>query len=213
MKTDQLIDILSSNLEPVDQSRAQRALRIALAIGGGLAVALIAVALGMRTDLEETGAVLFLVLKLAFTLGVVALATAHLRKLVRPGGERETPLVYASLPLLVVIVLAAVALASAPSSHWHGLIMGNHWVDSLISIPLVAVVPFAALVWAIRRGAPTNLAKAGAVAGLLAGGISATAYSLNCTDDSLPFIAVWYGGTLAICTLAGAALGPRLLRW
>jgi hypothetical protein len=29
----------------------------------------------------------------------------------------------------------------------------------------------------------------------------------------LPFFAVWYCGTILLCTLAGAALGPRLLRW
>jgi len=29
----------------------------------------------------------------------------------------------------------------------------------------------------------------------------------------LPFIAVWYGGTIVLCTLAGATLGKRLLRW
>ena len=46
-----------------------------------------------------------------------------------------------------------------------------------------------------------------------AGGVSAMAYALHCTDDSLPFVAVWYGGTIVLCTLAGAALGPRLLRW
>jgi len=43
--------------------------------------------------------------------------------------------------------------------------------------------------------------------------VSAMGYALHCTDDSLPFIAVWYGGTIVLCTLAGAALGPRLLRW
>jgi len=29
----------------------------------------------------------------------------------------------------------------------------------------------------------------------------------------LPFVAAWYGGTIVLCTLAGAALGLRLLRW
>lgn len=38
------------------------------------------------------------------------------------------------------------------------------------------------------------------------------AYALHCTEDSLPFVAVWCGGTIALCALAGAALGPRLLR-
>jgi len=65
----------------------------------------------------------------------------------------------------------------------------------------------------VRQAAPTDLARAGALAGLVAGGVSATAYALHCTDDSLPFVALWYGGTIALCTIAGAALGPRLLRW
>jgi hypothetical protein len=73
--------------------------------------------------------------------------------------------------------------------------------------------PNAAIVWAVRQSAPTNLVRAGAFAGLAAGGVSAAGYALHCTDDSLPFVALWYGGTIALCTLAGAMLGPRLLRW
>ncbi|ABQ39736.1 NrsF family protein [Bradyrhizobium sp. BTAi1] len=42
---------------------------------------------------------------------------------------------------------------------------------------------------------------------------SALVYALHCTSDSLPFVAVWYGGTIVLCTLAGAVLRPRLLRW
>jgi len=43
--------------------------------------------------------------------------------------------------------------------------------------------------------------------------MSATGYALHCVDDTVPFVALWYGGTIALCTVAGAALGPRLLRW
>jgi hypothetical protein len=49
--------------------------------------------------------------------------------------------------------------------------------------------------------------------GLISGGVSAMAYALHCTDDSLPFVAVWYGGTLVLRTLAGAMLGSRLFHW
>jgi hypothetical protein len=63
------------------------------------------------------------------------------------------------------------------------------------------------------QGDPTDLVGAGAFAGLVAGSISAMAYALHCTDDSLPFVTVWYSGTIALCTLAGALWGPRLLRW
>jgi len=62
-------------------------------------------------------------------------------------------------------------------------------------------------------GGTDGPAPSRAFAGLVAGGISAVAYALHCTDDSLPFVALWYGGTIVVCTLAGAALGPRLLRW
>ena len=93
------------------------------------------------------------------------------------------------------------------------MIIGDNWLVCLLSIPLIAIVPFAMIVWAVRRAAPTDLVRAGALAGLVAGGVSASAYALHCTDDSLPFVALWYGGTIALCTIAGAALGPRLLRW
>jgi len=36
--------------------------------------------------------------------------------------------------------------------------------------------------------APTDLTRTGALAGLVAGGISATAYAFHCMDDSLPFV-------------------------
>ena len=103
--------------------------------------------------------------------------------------------------------------ARAPSAYWNRMILGDEWLECLLSIPLIAIVPFAVTIFAVRRAAPTNLVRAGAVAGLLAGGVSAMAYALHCTDDSLPFVAIWYGGTIVLCTLAGAALGPRLLRW
>ena len=93
------------------------------------------------------------------------------------------------------------------------MVVGGEWLECLLSIPTIAIVPFAVTIFAVRRAAPTNLFRAGAVAGLVAGGVSAMAYAFHCTDDSLPFVAVWYGGTIVLCTLAGAALGPRLLRW
>ena len=66
---------------------------------------------------------------------------------------------------------------------------------------------------ASANSAPTNLIRTGVFAGLVSGDISAIAYALHCTDDSLPFVAIWYGGTIVLCTVAGAILGPRLLRW
>jgi hypothetical protein len=91
--------------------------------------------------------------------------------------------------------------------------MGDESLECVISIPLTAILPFAVIVWVVRRAAPTNLVRAGAFGGPVAGGVSAMAYAPHCTDDSLPFVALWYGGTIVLCTLTGAALGPRPLRW
>jgi len=213
MKTDDLVALLSTNLEPVDRSPVVRALCIALAIGIVVALGIAFVGLGVRSDLTTTRALIFLAVKLAFAIGIVGLAMVYLTRLARPGGERKTSSFLVALPFLVVVLLAAVSLGSAPRAHWDRMIVGGEWLECLLSIPIIAIVPFAVSIWAVRKGAPTNLARAGAFAGLVAGGVSAIAYALHCTDDSLPFIAVWYGGTIVLCTLAGAALGPRLLRW
>jgi hypothetical protein len=213
MKTDDLVELLSRNLEPVDRSAVLRTL--GLAVGAGIVAALgIAVfGLGVRSDFGTARALIFLAMKLAFAIAIVGLAIVYLTKLTRPGGERKTSPFLVMAPFLVIVLLAAISLGSAPRAHWDRMIVGDEWLECLLSIPIIAIVPFAASIWAVRKGAPTNLVRAGALAGLVAGGVSAIGYALHCTDDSLPFIAVWYGGTIVLCTLAGAVLGPRLLRW
>ncbi len=213
MKTDDLVALLSTNLEPVDRNAVVRTLCVAIAAGSIVALGSAFVGLGFRADLTTTRALIFLAAKLAFAIGIVGLALVYLTRLARPGGERKISPFLVAVPFLLTVVLAAISLGSAPRSHWDRMIVGDQWLECLVSIPIIAIVPFAASIWAMRKGAPTNLVRAGAFAGLIAGGVSAMGYALHCTDDSLPFIAVWYGGTIVLCTLAGAALGPRLLRW
>jgi hypothetical protein len=213
MKTDDLVALLSTNPEPVDRRLVARTLYVALAAGAIVSLGLALVGLGVRSDLMTARALTFLVVKLSFAVGIVILALIYLTRLARPGGERRTSSMLVAMPFLVIVVVAAISLGFAPSSHWDKMIVGDQWLECLVSIPIIAIVPFAISIWAVRQAAPTNLARTGAVAGLIAGGVSAMAYALHCTDDSLPFVAVWYGGTIVLCTLAGAILGPRLLRW
>ena len=213
MKTDDLVALLSTNLEPIDRGSLVRTLCVAVTTGIVVALGIAFVGLGVRSDLTTPRALIFLIVKLAFAIGIVGLALVYLTRLARPGGDRKTSTSLVVLPFLVVVFLAAISLGSAPRAHWDRMIVGDQWLECLLSIPIIAIVPFAASIWAVRKGAPTNLVRAGAFAGLIAGGVSAMGYALHCTDDSLPFIAVWYGGTIVLCTLAGAALGPRLLRW
>jgi hypothetical protein len=213
MKTDDLVSALSAGLEPIDRGLVRRTVIAGLAVGAALALGIMLVGFGIRADLTTARAAIFLVLKLAFAIGIVTVASLYLLRLARPGGERRISSPWVLTPFLAIVLLAAISLAFAPSAHWDRMVMGDQWLECLLSIPIIAIVPFAIVMRAVRRAAPTNLVQAGAFAGLVAGGISAIAYALHCTDDSLPFIAVWYGGTIALCTLAGAVLGPRLLRW
>ena len=212
MKTDDLVAMLSTNVEPIGRGLVGRTISIAVAAGAVIALGFMLAALGIRADLTTTRATVFL-LKVAFALAVVGVAIRYLTRLARPGAERGISPLSIALPFAAIALFGLISLGVAPSSHWNRMILGDEWLECLLSIPIIAIVPFAVTIFAVRRAAPTNLVRAGAVAGLIAGGVSAMAYALHCTDDSLPFVAVWYGGTVVLCTLAGAALGPRLLRW
>ncbi len=213
MKTDELIDVLSTNVEPVDPRRITRNLQIAIIAGLSLALVSGIAALGIRWDVRDPGAFGFLVLKVAFGVAVTILGSHYLLKHARPGGEMRSRILLTGVPFVAVMALAGASLISAPASHWDNMVMGERWLECLLSIPVIAVAPFAVIMWAVQKAAPTNLTRTGALVGLVAGGVSAIAYALHCTDDSLPFVALWYGGTIVLCTLAGALTGPRLLRW
>lgn len=213
MKTEQLIDLLSTDLEPADTHKVVRSLSVATGAGLVLASLACVVTLGMRPDLSNPGVLGFLLIKVGFSAVVSILGWRLLLKHTRPGGEDHSRIFSAGAPFVASLALAALNLVLVPASHWGQLVAGERLLQCLLSIPIMAVVPFALIVWTVRNAAPTNLHRTGGLAGLVAGGIGAMAYALHCPNDFLPFVALWYGGTIALCTLAGAALGPRLLRW
>jgi hypothetical protein len=114
MKTDDLVALLSTNLEPVDRSSVVRTLCVGLAAGSIVALGVTLVGLGVRSDLMTVHALIFLAVKLAFAVGTVSLALVYLTRLVRPGGERRTPSFLVAMPFLVVVFLAAISLGRAP---------------------------------------------------------------------------------------------------
>src|SRR6266699_3048199 len=162
MKTDDLVALLSTNVEPVDRNAVVRTLWVAIAAGSVVALGIAFVGLGVRSDLTTTRALIFLAIKLAFAIGIVGLALVYLTRLARPGGERKSSPFLIVVPFLVVLFLAVITLGSAPRAHWDRMIMGDEWLECLLSIPIIAIVPFAVSIWAVRKGAPTNLSRAGA---------------------------------------------------
>src|SRR5438552_7311313 len=181
MKTDDLVAMLSANVEPVERGLVGRAISIAVTAGAVIALGLMLVALGVRADLTTIHAIIFLLLKVAFALVIVGVAVRYLTRLVRPGAPEGISPFTIALPFAVIALLGAISLGGAPSSHWNNMILGDEWLECLLSIPIIAIVPFAVTLFAALRAAPTNLVRAGPVARLHAGVVSAMADSMHFT--------------------------------
>ncbi len=156
MKTDDLIAMLGRNAEPVPSGRVQRGVVAAMAVGTAEALLAMLLVLGVRTDLDHAAALRVVLLKLLFTVATVSVAAVYLIKAARPGGERRAHVMLALLPLAAVIALAAISLGSAPAEHWNRMIVGDQWLECLLSVPLIAILPFVAIVWTVRRMGPTD---------------------------------------------------------
>ena len=209
MKTDELINMLGTNVEPTRGGELRNTLMIALATGAVLASCLMLAIFGAPTG----GFASLKILVLAFTLGLVVPGARFLIGSARPGEPGRKPLVLIGVLFLALISAGGAALVLAHPAAWSGMIFGPQWAACLVCIPLFAAAPFASLIWALRKGAPTNPMRTGAIAGLVAGALGAAVFVFHHPGGSIPFIALWYGGSILLCALVGAILGSRLLRW
>jgi hypothetical protein len=212
MSTEALIRMLAADRAGRATSVGAR-LAAALALGLAVAALLFWLMLGPRPDIASAAGTSRFLLKFVVTFALAVATAGLVLRLVRPGAARGAWLA----ALLVGPVLLAVAvlleLVSAPQSAWWPRLVGANSYLCLSSIPLLAAPVLAALLVALREGAPTQPAVAGAIAGALAGSLGALLYATHCVDDSPLFVATWYGIAIVLVTAVGALLGHRLLRW
>ncbi|MBY6242050.1 NrsF family protein [Methylosinus sp. Sm6] len=212
MRTKELIGALAMDLAP-SRLRFRRLFAGALLCGALAAAALFLTFVGLRPDLAEAAFSLRFVLKFVVTLGLLAAAVGLLFRLAVPGREAgRWALAPLAAPLLLALAAAA-ELVILPSDQWRSHLIGHNAPFCLALIPLLAILPLAIMLSALRRGAPDRPGLAGAVAGLAAGGLAAALYAAHCADDSPLFVAAWYSLAIGFVTLVGGALGSRLLRW
>jgi hypothetical protein len=151
--------------------------------------------------------------KFVVTLTLAATAAALALRLSRPGANVSA----AKAAMLAAPALLAAAvvyeLAVVPADGWLRLAVGTNAVHCLLLIPLFSAPVLVALLFALRRGAPGKPEMAGLAAGLLAAGLGAAVYALQCTDDSPLFLAVWYTIAISFVALAGGLAGRSVLRW
>ena len=213
MKTDDLIVKLAH--QPPRRHFSPRALLV-IATLVSLIVALFSSMLWLepRTDL---GILLIIsnkvfVLKLLFAIGIILVSLPIVRDLSVPGRVVRWGGVVALAPFLVILALAFADFAGHKFSTAHE--HSDHFsLECLWQIPALGIPAFFVLAVTLRYLGPTDLNRAGAYLGLLAGGIGAFGYALHCHHDSVLFVGVAYTAAIVEMTLLGALLGPRVLRW
>lgn len=212
LTTDELIGELASDVARRPPTLAQV---VALASVAALTVAAVGffTFVGVRPNVAEATLTWRFDFKFVLTILVAGSSLNCLYRSLQPGrrqGLAEAMLVAAPLLLLAGAVAELLVL---PPTAWAMTAMGKNSMQCLTIIPALGAVPLGAMLLAARSGAPTSPAFTGLLAGLAAGGIAATFYAANCTDDSPLFVLTWYPLAIAALGLTGMVLGRLVLRW
>lgn len=210
MNTDTLIAAIAADTRP--QPRVGERLFRAIPVAFGVSAALFLLIWGVRPDIlvALTSATLVKTL-LPFVLA--GLAGALALGLSRPEGRPLGRTVVLGGFGAVLLVAFAGAVALSGVSSLVAALSTPSLAVCLISIPILAVPFLFATLWALSNGAPLRPARAGAVAGLVAGGLAATIYSLYCDEDALLFFLPAYSAAVLFISMMGAVIGGRVLKW
>ncbi len=211
METKALIDLISRDTRR--RATLGRTALTAVALALGAAWLSVLMTIGVRPDINGVLGTARFLFKFFFSGGLALAATWFAVRASRPGAR----LAPAALALgVLALALAASVLAElvlVRPQEWATRMVGFNYLECLLTIPLLAIVPLSLMLIAMKRGAPQYPVLAGAACGLAAGAAAATAYAAHCTDDSPLFVAVWYVLAVAITASIGALIGGRTLRW
>ena len=211
MNTNDLIATLAAEA-PVRRPSVA-ALTLPLLAATALSLVILVAALGIRPDLAQLAGSGLFWLKCAF-VGSLALIGQRAARLAGMPGAR-----FRALPWLLAVLLgvmaaaAAITLADAEAGDRARQVWGSTWRTCPFLIAALSLPIFVAMMYRLRRLAPTRLRLAGAIAGFAAGALAALLYCLHCPELAPSFVGVWYGLGILIPTVAGAAIGRTALAW
>ena len=212
MKTSELIEALAADPAPRGLGPRQSFLA-ALALGAAVSAAIFLAAIGPRGDFAQAAHTLRFDLKFVDALALLAPSALLCLHLLRPDARLGALAALFAAPVLLLGGAVMVEMSVVARDQWGALMLGDNSMHCLTVIPLLAIAPLMAMIYAMRAGAPQSPTLAGALAGAAAAGIAATLYASNCPDDSPLFVASWYPLATLIVVAAGALAGDRLLRW
>lgn len=212
MRTSDFITALAADPVP-EPIRLDRRIAAALAIGFLGSVAIYALLMGPRPDIADAARTMRFNLKFvdafAFALPSILLTL----RLARPDAKPRVLALWLLAPLILLAAGVVVELIVTPSNAWMSRLVGQHSMVCMRMIPLLAAPILAALIVALRAGAPLHPGLTGALAGAGSAGIAALLYASHCPDDSPLFVATWYPLATLICMGVGALAGRWFLEW
>jgi hypothetical protein len=212
MDTDRLIQTLAA-----DNTHRERpvalVLAVALLVAAPFSFAMFFMELGVRPDVMTAMRNPLFDLKFLVTLALALPAIATAIHLSRPEVSTRGWAWLLLIPLGLLGVGIASEMMMPQRLPMMTRLVGSNSRTCLIAIPLLSLPLLAAALLALRHGAPTRPAVAGAFAGLLSAGLAATLYASHCIDDSPLFVATWYTLATLLVTAIGALAGSRVLRF
>jgi hypothetical protein len=215
MKTVDLIAMLANGPDVAAAPPSGTHWRTASTLGAGLlaSVALMAMLLGVRPNLEQLAQLPDFWIKVGFVGCLCLTAWQVSRRLCVPGAAtRALPLLLA-MPLLLMWALGAIVLSEAPPEQRAELFWGATWRSCPLLIALLSLPILAAVLRLMRQLAPTRLRLAGVAAGFAAGAMAALVYCLHCPELAASFVGFWYVLGMLAPTAIGAVIGPKVLAW
>ena len=213
MNTNQLIETLAQDVTQVPRHAIGRRLALGIGLGAVVTLLLVGLWLGFNRDLDLAMLHYSFWMKWGYTVSIGIGAVVATARLARPDAALPGWLWVMALPVIGLAVIGFFEMRNVPSSQWLAMWLGVSWRGCSAFVFLLSMPIFIGLLWSFRSLAPTRLRAAGATAGLSAGAWSATLYCLHCPEVSAVFVLTWYSLGIALAALAGAVLGPRLLRW
>ena len=212
MRTYELIAALTADPVP-EPIRLGRRVAAALVIGLVGSVALYGLLLGPRPDIAAACRSMRFWLKFvdsfAFALPTLLLTL----RLARPDAKPRALALWLAAPFILLAAGVVVELLVVPQGEWLSRLMGTTAMHCTITIPMLAAPVLAALIVALRAGAPLHPGLTGALAGAAAAGVGALVYASSCPSDLPLFVATWYPLATLICMGFGALAGRRFLAW
>ena len=212
MRTSEFIAALAADPVP-EPIRVGRRIAAALVIGLVGSVALYFLVLGPRPDIAAACMTMRFWLKFVDAFAFALPSLLLTLRLARPDAKPRALAVWLIAPFILLAAGVVVELLTVPQSEWLSRLVGHNAMHCTISIPMLAAPVLAALIVALRAGAPLHAALTGALAGAAAAGVGALVYGSSCPGDSPLFVATWYPLATLICMGVGALAGRRFLAW